>query len=271
MSHAAEKGSVATAFTIIEERVSFLPVSSLQMLKKPMIALWRTLSGSTMSGADGGSTSMKDPLIARERMVEEQLKSRGIKDQRILAAFLEVPRHKFVEDYLKYKAYEDYPLSIGFGQTISQPYMVAIMTESLRVRPSHRILEIGSGSGYQAAILSRLCSVVYSIERVSALASRARKTLDDLGYFNIHIRIGDGTMGLPQDGPYDGIIVTAGAPHVPEALIEQLSPGGCLIIPVGDQSLQDLKRITKSTEGAKEESLGGCRFVKLIGKNGWSD
>ncbi|MDT8273020.1 MAG: protein-L-isoaspartate(D-aspartate) O-methyltransferase [Desulfomonilia bacterium] len=213
---------------------------------------------------------MKDPLIARERMVEEQLQSRGIRDQQVLAAFREVPRHKFVEDYLKYKAYEDYPLSIGFGQTISQPYMVAIMTEALRVQPSHRILEIGTGSGYQAAILSRLCSLVYSIERVSALASRARKTLDELGYFNIHIRIGDGTLGLPNDAPYDGIIVTAGAPHVPEALIEQLNQDGSLVIPVGDQSLQDLKRITRTPEGVKEESLGGCRFVKLIGKNGWS-
>ncbi|MGC9325582.1 MAG: protein-L-isoaspartate(D-aspartate) O-methyltransferase [Desulfomonilia bacterium] len=212
----------------------------------------------------------KDPVLARQRMVEEQLKPRGIRDQRVLAAFLEVPRHKFVEDYLKYKAYDDYPLSIGFGQTISQPYMVAIMTESLMPQPSHKILEIGTGSGYQAAILSRLSCAVYSIERVSALASRARKILDELGYFNIHIRIGDGTMGLPQDAPYDGIIVTAGAPHVPDALVEQLSEGGRLIIPVGDQSLQDLKRITKTPEGAKEESLGGCRFVKLIGKNGWT-
>jgi protein-L-isoaspartate(D-aspartate) O-methyltransferase len=203
-------------------------------------------------------------------MVEEQLKGRGIKDQRVLDAFLEVPRHKFVEEYMKYKAYDDYPLSIGYGQTISQPYMVAIMTETLSPKPGETILEIGTGSGYQAAILSRLCSAVYTIERISALASRARKLLDELGYFNVHISVGDGTMGLPQHAPYDGIIVTAGAPHVPEALMAQLNEDGRLVIPIGDQSIQDLKRITKTKDGAKEESMGGCRFVKLIGKNGWS-
>jgi protein-L-isoaspartate(D-aspartate) O-methyltransferase len=152
---------------------------------------------------------MKDTLIARKNMVNDQLVRRGVKDQRVLNAFLEVPRHKFVEEYLKYKAYDDYPLSIGYGQTISQPYMVALMTEAIDPQPSERILEIGTGSGYQAAVLSRLCSAVYTIERISALASRARKALDDLGYFNVHIRLGDGTMGLPQDAPYDGIIVTA--------------------------------------------------------------
>jgi len=203
-------------------------------------------------------------------MVEEQLKGRGIKDQRVLDAFLEVPRHKFVEEYMKYKAYDDYPLSIGYGQTISQPYMVAIMTETLSPKPGETILEIGTGSGYQAAILSRLCSAVYTIERISALASRARKLLDELGYFNIHISVGDGTMGLPQHAPYDGIIVTAGAPHVPEALMAQLNEEGRLVIPIGDQGIQDLKRITKTKNGVKEESMGGCRFVKLIGKNGWS-
>jgi protein-L-isoaspartate(D-aspartate) O-methyltransferase len=213
---------------------------------------------------------MKDFVLARQNMVEEQLVSRGIRDQRVLNAFLDVPRHKFVEEYLKYKAYDDYPLSIGYGQTISQPYMVALMTETLSPKPEDTILEIGTGSGYQAAILSRLCSTVYSIERISTLASRARKLLDELGYYNVHIRIGDGTMGLPQDSPYDGIIVTAGAPHVPEALVEQLKEDGRLVIPVGDQSIQDLKRFTRTKDGVKEESMGGCRFVKLIGKNGWS-
>lgn len=213
---------------------------------------------------------MKDFVLARQNMVEEQLVSRGIRDQRVLNAFLDVPRHKFVEEYLKYKAYDDYPLSIGYGQTISQPYMVALMTETLSPKPEDTILEIGTGSGYQAAILSRLCSTVYSIERISTLASRARKLLDELGYYNVHIRIGDGTMGLPQDAPYDGIIVTAGAPHVPEALVEQLKEDGRLVIPVGDQSIQDLKRFTRTKDGVKEESMGGCRFVKLIGKNGWS-
>ena len=210
-----------------------------------------------------------DPVLARQTMVNEQLKARGINDPRILGAFLEVPRHKFVEEYLKYKAYDDYPLSIGFNQTISQPYMVALMTQALMPQDDHKVLEIGTGSGYQAAILSRVSCFVHSIERISALASRARKTHDELGFFNIHIRIGDGTMGLPKEAPFDGIIVTAGAPHVPDALIDQLAEGGKLIIPVGDQSLQDLKRFTKTKEGVKEESLGGCRFVKLIGKNGW--
>lgn len=214
---------------------------------------------------------MKDFVLARQNMVDEQLVSRGIRDQRVLSAFLEVPRHKFVEEYLKYKAYDDYPLSIGYGQTISQPYMVALMTETLSTKPEDAILEIGTGSGYQAAILSRLCSTVYSIERISTLASRTRKLLDELGYYNIHIRIGDGTMGMPQDAPYDGIIVTAGAPHVPEALVEQLKEDGRLVIPVGDQSIQDLKRLTKTKDGVKEESMGGCRFVKLIGKNGWRE
>ncbi len=214
---------------------------------------------------------MIDPVIARKNMVAEQIKARGISDQRILKAFLEVPRHKFVDDYLKYKAYEDYPLSIGHGQTISQPYMVALMTQALADNPDHKILEIGTGSGYQSAILSRLYSAVYSIERISALASRARRIHDQLGYFNINIRIGDGTRGLSQFAPYDGILVTAGAPHVPEALIEQLSIGGRLIIPVGSETIQELVRITRTETGIKEESLGGCRFVKLIGQNGWTD
>lgn len=203
-------------------------------------------------------------------MIKEQLKDREITDPRVLKAFLDVPRHKFVEDYLKYKAYEDYPLSIGYGQTISQPYMVALMTQALQPDPDDMILEIGTGSGYQSAILSRLCRTVHTIERISALASRSRKIHDELEYFNIHIRIGDGTKGLSQHAPYNGIIVTAGAPHVPQALKEQLAEGGRLIVPVGDEVMQDLKRFTKTGGGIKEESLGGCRFVKLIGKNGWS-
>jgi protein-L-isoaspartate(D-aspartate) O-methyltransferase len=210
-----------------------------------------------------------DPLIARQHMVNEQLRGRGINDPRILNAFLEVPRHKFVEEYLKYKAHEDYPLSIGYGQTISQPYMVALMTQSVQPGPGDKILEIGTGSGYQAAILSRLCKVVYTMERISALASRARKTLDELKYYNIHIRLGDGSQGLSKEAPYNGIVVTAGAPHVPDILISQLAEGGRLIIPVGSETLQELKRITRTGDGVKEESLGGCRFVKLIGKNGW--
>jgi protein-L-isoaspartate(D-aspartate) O-methyltransferase len=214
---------------------------------------------------------MNDPLLARQTMVRDQIMARGIKDKKILKAFTEVPRHKFVEDYLKYKAYDDYPLSIGFGQTISQPYMVAIMTEALLLKPENKVLEIGTGSGYQAAILSKLANFVYSIERLAPLASRARKTLDELGIFNVHIIIGDGSKGYAREAPFDRIIVTAGAPYTPEALIEQLAPEGMLVIPVGDQYLQDLKRITRKKNGIKTESLGGCRFVKLIGENGWKD
>lgn len=211
-----------------------------------------------------------DAALARQNMVKSQLQARDIHDTRVLNAFLEVPRHKFVEEYLKYKAYEDYPLSIGYGQTISQPYMVALMTQALMPKPDDKVLEIGTGSGYQAAILSRLCNVVYTMERISALASRARKIHDELGYYNIHTSIGDGSQGYPKEAPYNGIIVTAGAPYTPEKLVDQLAEDGRLIIPVGSESIQDLKRITKTKDGVREESLGGCRFVKLIGKNGWN-
>ena len=214
---------------------------------------------------------MIDPLLARQTMVRDQIMARGIRDKKILDAFTDVPRHKFVEDYLKYKAYDDYPLSIGFSQTISQPYMVALMSEALKVQPESKVLEIGTGSGYQAAILSRLANFVYSIERLAPLASRARKTLDELGIFNVQIIIVDGTKGYAKEAPFDRIIVTAGAPYTPEALIEQLAPEGMLVIPVGDQYLQDLKRITKKKNGIKTESLGGCRFVRLIGENGWKE
>jgi protein-L-isoaspartate(D-aspartate) O-methyltransferase len=189
----------------------------------------------------------------------------------VLDAFLEIPRHKFVDEYLKYKAYEDYPLSIGLGQTISQPYMVAIMTEALKPEPDSKVLEIGTGSGYQAAILSKIVNFVYTIERLAPLAARARKILDELGIFNVQIVVGDGTRGYAAQAPYNRIIVTAGAPHAPEALIEQLDNDGILVIPVGDQYVQDLKRITKKRTGIKTESLGGCRFVRLIGENGWKD
>jgi len=207
----------------------------------------------------------------RLRMVESQIRRRGIRDERVLKVMEAVPRHLFVDEALRDQAYQDHPLPIDAGQTISQPYMVALMTEALSPSPTDRVLEIGTGSGYQAAILSRLCAQVYSVERIAALATRARKVLDELGYYNIHIRVGDGTLGWSQEAPFDGIVVTAGAPHVPEALVDQLAVGGRLVIPVGDQSMQDLKRCTRTPQGVREESLGGCRFVRLIGKNGWQD
>ena len=214
---------------------------------------------------------MTDSFLAkgkRKKLVDE-LRRKGITDEGVLNAVNKVPRHDFMDPAFLNHAYFDKAFPISSGQTISQPYMVALMTEAFNPQPGEKILEIGTGSGYQAAILSRLCSAVYTIERISALSSRARKALDDLGYFNVHIRLGDGTLGLPQDAPYDGIIVTAGAPHVPESLIGQLREDGRLIIPVGDEGIQDLRRIIRTRDGVKEESLGGCRFVKLIGKNGW--
>lgn len=210
-----------------------------------------------------------DYAIARERMVLEQLIPRGIKDERVLSAMREVPRHLFVEEALAHKAYGDHPLPIGEKQTISQPFMVAIMTEAFGLKGHERVLEIGTGSGYQTAILSRLCAKVYSIERIRTLAERAQRTLDVLGFRNYIIRVGDGTYGWQEEAPFDGILVTAGAPLIPDPFKEQLAEGGCLIIPVGDQYSQILKRITKKGDSFLQENITGCVFVKLIGNYGW--
>jgi len=176
----------------------------------------------------------------RNMMVETQLIPRGIKDERVLSAMRKVPRHLFVDASLIDRAYEDHALPIGEGQTISQPYMVAIMTELLELKGDERVLEIGTGSGYQSAILAELSFKVYSIERIEGLATRARKILDSLGYRNIEIRIANGTYGWKEESPFNGIIVTAGAPDIPETLIEQLVEGGRLVIPVGDRWSQRL-------------------------------
>jgi protein-L-isoaspartate(D-aspartate) O-methyltransferase len=206
---------------------------------------------------------------ARKRMVDTQLAARGITDPRLLAAMRRVPRHRFVPQHLWEQAYNDYPLPIGEDQTISQPYMVALMTEALEVKEKDRILEIGAGSGYQAAILAELAAEVLTIERLASLAAAAERVLDTLGYKNVRVKVGDGTLGWPQESPYDGIIVTAGAPQVPRPLIEQLASGGRLVIPVGDQYSQTLTRVRQIPGGLKYEYLGGCRFVRLIGKYGW--
>jgi protein-L-isoaspartate(D-aspartate) O-methyltransferase len=207
---------------------------------------------------------------ARLKMVEEQIIGRGITDQRVIAAMQKVPRHLFVEEALQAQAYTDHPLPIGEKQTISQPYMVALMTEALQLTGEEKVLEIGTGSGYQAAVLGELASREFSIERVRPLAIRARTLLYDLGYFNVEIRISDGTFGLLEEAPFDAITVTAASPGVPQPLIDQLSTGGRLLIPVGDAYSQDLIRITKIKDGeVKREDLGACRFVKLIGKYGW--
>jgi len=208
---------------------------------------------------------------ARVKMVEEQILSREIKDPRVIAAMKKVPRHLFVEEALQSQAYSDHPLPIGEKQTISQPYMVALMTEALQLTGKERVLEIGAGSGYQTAILAELAERVFSIERIRPLAIRARQLIYELGYFNVEIKIFDGTYGWAEEGPFEAIMVTAGAPDIPQALLDQLTIGGRLVIPVGDAFVQDLIRITKTGEGIKKEDLGGCRFVKLIGKYGWND
>lgn len=208
---------------------------------------------------------------ARVKMVEEQIISREIKDPRVIAAMKKVPRHLFVEEALQSQAYSDHPLPIGEKQTISQPYMVALMTEALQLTGKERVLEIGAGSGYQTAILAELAERVFSIERIRPLAIRARQLIYELGYFNVEIKIFDGTYGWAEEGPFEAIMVTAGAPDIPQALLDQLTIGGRLVVPVGDAFVQDLIRITKTGEGIKREDLGGCRFVKLIGKYGWND
>ena len=214
---------------------------------------------------------MKQPdfVLSRKRMVSEQLVSKGINDKRVLAAMLKVPRHLFVEEGLWHQAYGDFPLPIGEGQTISQPYIVALMTEALHLTGGERVLEIGTGSGYQTAILAELTPSVFSIERINTMAARARKVLDALGYAHVLIRIGDGTRGWAEEAPFTAIIVTAGAPEIPTSLVEQLAVGGRLVIPVGDEFSQNLLSVTKKEKGFREDNLGGVRFVKLIGDLGW--
>ncbi|MBW2452640.1 MAG: protein-L-isoaspartate(D-aspartate) O-methyltransferase [Deltaproteobacteria bacterium] len=213
---------------------------------------------------------MKDFTVARKRMVDEQVIARGIKDPRVIQAMLKVPRHLFVPEALQSQAYSDFPLPIGARQTISQPYMVAMMSEALLLKGDETVLEIGTGSGYQAAVLALLADRVFSLERISDLARQARRTLDSAGYSKVNIRLTDGTYGWEEMGPFDGIIVTAGAPRVPQTYLDQLAIGGRLVIPVGDRISQALKRISRISEKEyKEETLLGCRFVPLIGNHGW--
>ena len=207
--------------------------------------------------------------IYRERMIEEQLVPRGIGDPRVLEAMRQVPRHLFVEDAMQAHAYGDFPLPIGSGQTISQPYIVALMTEALQLKGTERVLEIGTGSGYQAAILSRLCLRVYTIERIDALVGRARKVFDRLRYHNIVSRIDDGTEGWAAEAPFDGILVTAGGPRIPDPLLAQLADPGRLVIPVGDQGVQDLQLVEKRDGGLTVRTIEQVRFVDLIGAYGW--
>lgn len=202
-------------------------------------------------------------------MVDTQLISRGIRQKGVLYAMFTVPRHMFVEEGLYSQAYSDFPLPIGEKQTISQPYMVALMTESLNLTGKEKVLEIGTGSGYQTAVLSFLAEKIYSIERISTIASRARKTLDKLHCSNVIVRVGDGTLGWPEEAPFDAIVAAAASPRLPSAYLDQLRDGGRIVMPVGIEDSQELIKITKKDNNTVKEVLGGCKFVKLIGKDGW--
>ena len=207
----------------------------------------------------------------REEMVRNQIEARGIKAPEVLAAFRRVPRHLFVSEALRDQAYGDYPLPIGEQQTISQPYIVAEMTQALNLVEEDRILEIGTGSGYQAAILAQIVYRVYTIERKRSLYLQARNLFDKLHYHNIVMKYADGTKGWRDESPFDGIIVTAGAPQIPDVLIDQLGEGGRLVVPVGNQHTQELIKIIRDGQKIRQTSLGGCRFVKLVGEHGWKE
>lgn len=204
-------------------------------------------------------------------MVQEQIAARGISDPRLLAALRKIPRHLFVDPGIVNRSYDDSALPIGEKQTLSQPFMAAQMTAALSLSGNEKVLEIGTGSGYQTALLAELCFNVFSVERLRLLSRKARKLLDRLGYQNIALHVGDGTIGWSEHAPYDAILVAAAAPTPPKPLLDQLAPRGRLIIPVGDEQRQALLRMTRTRHGFKEESLGECKFVKLLGKYGWSE
>lgn len=220
-----------------------------------------------------GQIAMKKPHyeIARRKMVEGQLLARGLCDPRVIEVMGRIPRDEFVDPGMAAQAYEDHPLNLGFKQTISQPYMVGLMTEALQLTGGERVLEIGTGSGYQTAVLCELAKQVYSIERIKDLSNRARKTLYRLGYVNFELRIGDGTEGWREEAPFDAILVSAAAPTIPETYRRQLKPGGRLVIPVGVEETQQLVRVTKEKGKFNEAWLSGCRFVRLYGRYGWQE
>lgn len=205
----------------------------------------------------------------RIRMIEEQLIPRGITDPAVINAMRTVPRHRFVKPGQEAMAYTDQPLPIGENQTISQPYIVSLMTQSLELQPDEKILEIGTGSGYQAAVLAEIGSEIFTVEKFETLLERAEAILEDLGYDNIITKLHNGTQGWPEQAPFDAILVTAGAPRVPDPLLDQLKEGGRMLIPMGDQTFQELIRITRIDGKIRREKLGGCRFVPLRGEYGW--
>jgi protein-L-isoaspartate(D-aspartate) O-methyltransferase len=212
-----------------------------------------------------------DYQLARDKMVKNQLAARGIKDKNVLRAMGKIQRHLFIEEALIGEAYSDHPLPIGHKQTISQPYIVALMTEALELSGEERVLEVGTGSGYQTAILAELAEKVYTIERIRPLMEKARRLLAELGYANVIMKAFDGTLGWREYKPFDAIIVTAGAPEIPKPLMEQLADGGRMIVPIGDKFSQKLIRVKREMDDFEEEDYGGCRFVDLIGVYGWKD
>jgi protein-L-isoaspartate(D-aspartate) O-methyltransferase len=213
---------------------------------------------------------LKEYETARLRMVEEKIAMRGIKDRRVLRSMEKVPRHFFVDEALIPQAYNDHPLPIGENQTISQPYIVALMLEALEMKGNEKVLEVGTGSGYQTALLAELAGMVLSIERIASLVEKATWRLEFLGYKNIKIKLNDGTRGWEEEKPFDRIIVSAASPSIPEPYIEQLNDNGIIVIPVGVEDTQTLLKVKKSGGTIRMEDLGGCRFVKLVGKYAWN-
>ncbi|MDR1043755.1 MAG: protein-L-isoaspartate(D-aspartate) O-methyltransferase [Candidatus Adiutrix sp.] len=211
--------------------------------------------------------------IARRKMVEQQLKARGISDSKVLESMALVPRHLFVDEAQAAQAYLDSPLPIGYGQTISQPYIVALMLEALSLKPEDRVLEIGFGSGYQTAILAALAAEVLAVERLEPLFFKGREKLARLGLDNVHLKLDDGTLGWTELAPFEAIIVAAGGPRLPQPLVDQLAPGGRLVVPVGpSEKSQKLILLVKEKDGRLSRSiLGDCRFVALVGRHGWSE
>lgn len=228
--------------------------------------MWRFRLGKANNSSNG------DPFAAeRIRMVDDQISARGVRSRRVLDAMRIVPRHLFVPAEQRMHAYEDHPVQIGYGQTISQPYMVGLMTQELDLDVNDRVLEIGTGSGYQTAILAELARNVVTIERHPMLADRARERLGRLGYANITVVAGDGTLGYPASAPYDAILVTAGGPQVPESLKEQLAVNGRLVCPVGPRDIQRLVKVTRTENGFQEQTGISCVFVPLVGDEGWTE
>jgi protein-L-isoaspartate(D-aspartate) O-methyltransferase len=224
-----------------------------------------------VAACQGSTAGPTHPAFAeradeRARMVRDQIEARGVRDERVLAAMRRVPRHRFMPAFIQPRAYEDGALPIGEGQTISQPFVVASMTEYLKLGPKSRVLEVGTGSGYQAAVLAELAAEVYTIEIVAPLAERAKAELAELGYGNVRVRTGDGYRGWPEAAPFDAIIVTAAPDHVPQPLVDQLAMGGRMVIPVGGRGLQDLRLLVREQDGVREEVLYGVLFVPMTGE-----